>query len=190
MSGIGGADDDWMIYWVGHCSASGQEPEAPLTDEGHAQARGLIDVLASLGVSRIVSSPYLRAVQSVQPFAGRVGLAIETDSRLRERVLPTTTLVDWQAALRRTVEDEDFAAPGGENLRVAADCAVAAFEDIVREERVTAIVSHGNLTALLWRRLGHPMDFEAAMRLTNPDVFRIHPLAIVWTSPTSGLEFT
>lgn len=165
-----------MIYWVRHCSSTGQEPAAPLTNAGFAQARRLDEMLTRFEIERIVASPYLRAVQSVEPFAERVGSSIETDSRLRERLLSPTPLADWQATLRRTFEDEDFATPGGENSRVAADRAVAAFEDIVRDGRLTAIVSRGNLTALLLRLLGHPMDSEASLRLTNPDVFRIHPL--------------
>jgi broad specificity phosphatase PhoE len=58
-----------MILWIRHCSTSGQEPEAPLTDAGHHQARELTQLLMGFGIMRIVSSPYRRAVQSVEPFA-------------------------------------------------------------------------------------------------------------------------
>jgi 2,3-bisphosphoglycerate-dependent phosphoglycerate mutase len=162
-----------MIYWVRHCSTTGQEPEAPLTDAGHAQARDLAHVLMRLGIERIVSSPYRRAVQSVEPFALASGNAIGTDMRLRERVLSTEALLDWQAVLRRTFDDDAYAAPGGETSRDAGDRAASAFRDCVSAQKTTVVVSHGNLTSLLLRRLGYPLDFDASMRLSNPDVFAI-----------------
>ena len=162
-----------MIYWIRHCSTTGQEPEAPLTAEGFAQALQLANVLTTFGIARILSSPYRRAVQSIEAFALQHAIAIESDDRLRERVLSTIPLDDWKTTLRRTFDDADFAAPGGETSRVAEARALSALEVALADGRTTAIVSHGNLTALLLRRLGWPMDFEASLRLTNPDVFRI-----------------
>src|SRR5207245_4789289 len=59
------------LYLVRHCRAAGQAPEAPLTAEGLAQAERLADVLAPLAPDRILSSPFRRAVQSVEPLAAR-----------------------------------------------------------------------------------------------------------------------
>jgi 8-oxo-dGTP diphosphatase len=49
----------------------------PLTAKGQQQAEGLVDVLAEYGVRRICSSPYLRCVQTVEPLAAKLGLAVE-----------------------------------------------------------------------------------------------------------------
>ena len=46
------------IYWVRHCKAEGQPPEAPLTEEGKKQAEDLVDFLCNCGIERIVSSPF------------------------------------------------------------------------------------------------------------------------------------
>ena len=162
-----------MIYWIRHCATTGQEPSAPLTAEGQAQAAHLVDVLATFGITRVVSSPFRRAMQSIKPFAARYSIPVETDERLCERVLSSAPLDDWKAVLRRTFDDADFAATGGETSREAEARVVAAFEDADTDDRTTAVVSHGNLTALLLRRLGWLMDFEASLRLTNPDVFSI-----------------
>lgn len=162
-----------MIYRVRHCSTTGQEPGAPLTGEGQAQARDLAQMLSTFGITRIVSSPYRRAVQSIEPFALASELGIETDERLRERVLSTAPLPDWKSSLRQAFDDEDFAARGGETSRVAADRALATLHGCVSTQQATVVVSHGNLTSLLLRRIGWPMTFEASLSLTNPDVFRI-----------------
>ncbi|WP_395145584.1 hypothetical protein [Armatimonas sp.] len=59
--------------------------------------------------------------------------------------------------------------------------ALAAFREIVAAGKTTALVTHGNLTALLLRRLGLPFDADKQARLTNPDVFRV-------TATESGCE--
>lgn len=165
-----------MIYWIRHCATTGQAPEAPLTSTGHAQAQHLADVLAPFGITRIVSSPYRRALQSIEPFAARTGITVEPDGRIRERLLSTEPLADVRLTLKHTFDDADFAAPGGETSREATARASAAFSDIMSAGSTTAVVSHGNLTSLLLRRLGWPMDFDASLRLTNPDLFRIDPI--------------
>src|SRR5690348_13642995 len=73
------------LYLVRHCQATSQSPEASLPAEGLVQADLLADFLAPLGPERIVSSPFRRAVQSVEPLAARLSLPIEIDDRLRER---------------------------------------------------------------------------------------------------------
>ncbi|SEB21985.1 histidine phosphatase family protein [Variovorax sp. YR216] len=52
--------------------------DPPLRADGIAQARAVADRLALEGITRIVSSPMTRALQTAQPLAERLGLAIET----------------------------------------------------------------------------------------------------------------
>jgi probable phosphoglycerate mutase len=52
--------------------------DPPLRADGIAQARAVADRLALEGVTRIVSSPMTRALQTAEPLAERLGLAIET----------------------------------------------------------------------------------------------------------------
>jgi exopolyphosphatase/guanosine-5'-triphosphate,3'-diphosphate pyrophosphatase len=56
----------------------------PLSEEGTAQARGLVEQLDGQRIERIVSSPYRRCVETVEPLAKRRGLEIELDDRLAE----------------------------------------------------------------------------------------------------------
>lgn len=57
------------VYLVRHCESSGQQPDAPLTALGAAQAEQLAAFLRPFGVGWIVSSPFRRARQSVEPLA-------------------------------------------------------------------------------------------------------------------------
>ena len=56
----------------------------PLTAKGEAQADGLVGALASLAVTRVLSSPYLRCSQTVSPLAAARGLTVEPCDELAE----------------------------------------------------------------------------------------------------------
>jgi len=63
---------------------TGDDRRRPLDKKGWKQARRLVDELRELGVRRVLSSPYDRCVQTVEPLAEELGVAIEIDDRLAE----------------------------------------------------------------------------------------------------------
>jgi phosphohistidine phosphatase SixA len=67
-------------------SGHGDDSLRALSDEGLAQATGLVESMDGVPIERIVSSPFLRCVQTVEPLAKRRGLEIEIDERLAEGV--------------------------------------------------------------------------------------------------------
>jgi 2,3-bisphosphoglycerate-dependent phosphoglycerate mutase len=161
------------VYLVRHCLATGQVPDAPLTDEGLAQAERLAELLVPLAPDRIVSSPFRRAVQSVEPLAARLNRPIEIDDRLREKALGTPP-DDWREHLRRSFDEVDVVHEGGESTRAAMARAVAALADVVAHPAATTVIAcHGNLSTLILRHLDGRAGFEEWRAMTNPDVFRI-----------------
>jgi 2,3-bisphosphoglycerate-dependent phosphoglycerate mutase len=162
------------IFLVRHCQATGQDPDAPLTLEGHAQAERLAELLADAGIRRIVSSPFARARDSIQPLASRLGVALETDARLAERVVCGEPRPDWRDRLRDSFDDLDICLPGGESSRAAGERGVAAVQDAIRSGSLPVVlVTHGNLLTLILRRFDRRFGFREWERLTNPDVFRL-----------------
>ena len=80
------------IVLVRHAAATGQDANAPLTIEGQRQASALADLLLHFQIQRVISSPFVRATESVGPFCRRADLRVETDYRLVERVLSARNL--------------------------------------------------------------------------------------------------
>jgi 8-oxo-dGTP diphosphatase len=62
----------------------GDDRLRPLNEEGWRQARALVESLAELPLRRILSSPYVRCVQTVEPLARARGLPIEETDSLAE----------------------------------------------------------------------------------------------------------
>lgn len=56
----------------------------PLDKRGRRQSDDLIELLRPLGVRRILTSPYVRCVQTVEPLAAALGVELEEDVRLAE----------------------------------------------------------------------------------------------------------
>ena len=60
----------------------GDDRVRPVDERGRQQAEALVDALAGFALDRIVSSPYVRCIQTVEPLAEARGLEIELDERL------------------------------------------------------------------------------------------------------------
>jgi len=78
------------IFLVRHAHAGkrsqwdGDDAVRPLSRRGEAQTAAITEQLASRKVRRVVSSPYVRCVQTVTPIAEKAGVEVEPDDRLAE----------------------------------------------------------------------------------------------------------
>ena len=92
---VGGADlkrlsQTGTIHMLRHAAAGGRDKwdgddrKRPLTRKGRRQAKAIAESLADRGIERIVTSPYDRCVQSVEPLARVTGAAIEVSPALAE----------------------------------------------------------------------------------------------------------
>jgi phosphohistidine phosphatase SixA/ADP-ribose pyrophosphatase YjhB (NUDIX family) len=75
---------------VRHASAGdretwdGEDEDRPLDDRGWRQAAALVEQLAPFSVERVVSSPFVRCVQSVEPLARARDVVLEEADELAE----------------------------------------------------------------------------------------------------------
>ena len=78
------------VYLVRHAKAGergvwdGDDQLRPLSGRGHLQARGLLEVLEGAQFDRLLSSPYVRCMETVVPLSGERGVAIEPVDALAE----------------------------------------------------------------------------------------------------------
>ena len=79
-----------MIYLVRHAKAGsrsdwvGDDRLRPLSNKGFRQSELLAERLAPVSTGPVVSSPYLRCVQTLEPLATRLGTTVQHDERLAE----------------------------------------------------------------------------------------------------------
>lgn len=79
-----------MLYLVRHAKAGsrsdwvGDDRLRPLSNKGRRQADALAERLGPLATGELISSPYLRCVETLQPLAERIDSAVRADPRLGE----------------------------------------------------------------------------------------------------------
>jgi broad specificity phosphatase PhoE len=157
----------------------GEGSDPDLSDEGLAQVLRLPEALARFPISRVVSSPQRRAVQTAEPVAAARELTVEIDDRFAEydRDLPAYIPVEqirsempqeWerlaQGHLPSVVDEDAFLA----RVRAAVDDVVATADP----DDTVAVFSHGGVINVLLhqilgtpRLLSFPVDYASVTRL-------------------------
>ncbi|OBH87799.1 histidine phosphatase family protein [Mycobacterium scrofulaceum] len=160
-------------------SEHGEGSDPNLSDQGLAQTERLPQALDRFPISRVVSSPQRRAIQTAEPVAAARELTVEIDDRFAEydRDLPLYIPVEqireempeeWarlaQGHLPSAVDEDAFLA----RVRAAVDDLVAS----VDPEATVAVFSHGGVINVLLhqilgtsRLLSFPVDYASVTRL-------------------------
>jgi broad specificity phosphatase PhoE len=155
------------LYLVRHCRTRYNEEhrvqgklDIPLSEGGRQEARANCALLHGLGITRILSSPLLRAVETAQIYAASIDVPVETDPRLREidhgawegdviEELEANLVSAWHAwrvdPVGQPIPD------GSETLEQAQARAVAAVQEAVARhpEDVLLLVMHMHIRAAL-----------------------------------------
>jgi 2,3-bisphosphoglycerate-dependent phosphoglycerate mutase len=150
--------------------------ERPLTEVGLRQAEALTDALVSASPSRVLSSPYRRAVQTVAPTASALGLAVEKRHALREWDSGIGPTPEWEAHYRDCWERPDWSLPGGETHRALQERAVRALLQVATEgpaDAAAVVGSHGTWVARALHGLGCEVDADFWLDMPMPAVFEV-----------------
>jgi broad specificity phosphatase PhoE len=123
----------------------------PLDDVGRAQSRALAEATAGYDFAALWCSPLLRARQTADIVAARIGLAPREDERLVETdagAWTDRTFAEVQAEApaefaRFAMADPTFAFPGGESFADQARRVDAAVKEIARGTTPALVVCHG-----------------------------------------------
>jgi len=78
------------IYLVRHAKAGsrsaweGPDDQRPLSKNGRRQRAAVTEALADSGVTRIITSPFVRCCETVEPLAERLGIPMDLSDALAE----------------------------------------------------------------------------------------------------------
>ncbi|MGN7890986.1 histidine phosphatase family protein [Bacillus sp. 22475] len=166
------------IYFVRHAHSTytKEERERPLSEKGHCDAENVTHLLKDKHIDVVISSPYKRAIQTVQGIANTYKLSIQTEEDLRERLLSTEPVSNFNDAMQNVWEDWSFAYEGGESNDVAQRRAVICMQNILKQYEGKKIVigTHGNIMVLLMNYFNSKYDLEFWKTLHMPDVYKLN----------------
>jgi 2,3-bisphosphoglycerate-dependent phosphoglycerate mutase len=153
-----------------------RDGERPLSEEGHRAAEELADELEPFNISAAYSSPYPRAIQTIEPTTRRRQLDIQVLPDLRERLLTESLRPDWYDHLSRSWTDPDYALPGTESGRAAQRRAMGVL-DLLRVRHPDGgrllVASHGNLISLILHALEPGVDLAFHEAMPMPAIYHL-----------------
>lgn len=164
-------------YFNLHFTATKRDPgieDPELTELGHQQARAAAAALQGAGITRVIVSPYTRALQTAEPFLALPGVKAEVLHEVRERTAFVCDIGSPPALLATRFPHHEFghlparwwheeieSEAATEERARAFRAAMAAREDHAN----TLLVSHwGFLLALTGRSVanGEWLDYDPA----------------------------
>ncbi|MFJ8517125.1 histidine phosphatase family protein [Lysinibacillus xylanilyticus] len=166
-----------VIYFVRHAHShfTADEYNRPLSDKGFEDRDRITNLFKNKIIHTIYSSPYNRAVQTVEGIAEEHKLQINTIDSLKERILSTETILDFDAAIRQVWSHPNFAFEGGESNEIAMQRAITTLQKIILAHPNDNVVigTHGNVMALLLQYFDPKYDYSFWKKLSMPDVYQL-----------------
>ena len=156
-----------------HSNYTPDEINRPLSDKGQ-ESLAQLEFLADKFITAIYSSPYCRAIQTVEPLAQSLKLSIQTDRRLIERKLSSQAIADqdFEEALMQLWSQPTFSFVGGESNQQAQQRALTFLHELESKHRNEEIIisSHGNLICILLSAFDPSIDYNFWCGLSMPEV--------------------
>lgn len=122
-----------------------------------------------------MSSPHLRAAQTVEPIARRIGVPVGTDRELREWDSGLTPRPDCAEHYAASRSEPELARPGGESL--SGLTARSGLRAAARPDGPGAIGNHGTFVSSALAGFGFAVDWPFSRDMPVPAVYRVRFLA-------------
>ncbi|GIP29372.1 phosphoglycerate mutase [Paenibacillus sp. J23TS9] len=170
------------IYMVRHGESpkiEGNERTRGLTEKGKIDAHKITELLKDEGVDTFISSPYSRAVLTIEKLANFSGKEILVYEDLKEIIFSNEDKILPDKEVYPIVElmftDPDFSLNGGESKSDCQIRSVAALKNILKEFKGHKIVlgTHGAVMTIMMGYFDSQYGYEFLMKTSKPDVYRM-----------------
>ena len=169
------------IYMVRHGDSpkTGDERTRPLTEKGMRAARRIIDLLKTEEIDVVVSSPYLRSVQTVEGISRHIGKPVVIEETLKERIFSAgnnrISDQELRPLLEKSFQDPDYALKGAESNVVCQKRAVAVLDTLLDtyEGKNVVIGTHGAIMTLMMGNYDTRFDLKFLYSTSKPDIYRM-----------------
>lgn len=165
------------IYFVRHANSSytPEELNRPLSEKGIKDAIKVTELLSHENITKAISSPYKRAIQTVEGTANHFGLSILIDEGFRERKLADRPIKNFDEVILKYWENFNFSLPQGETGYFAQDRGVQSLKNVLSTYCGENIVigTHGNIMVLIMNYYDNKFNYDFWERLNMPDIYKL-----------------
>lgn len=168
------------IYLVRHAHSdysSGDEETRTLSERGRIDALAVTELLLKQRIQVVCSSPYVRAVQTVEGIAHALSVPMDLDERFRERIFAERSYIveDRLEAMVRGFTEPDLTFPGGESNRDVKRRGISAMNWVLKAYRGkrVAIGIHGGIMTLIMHHYDPRFGSDFLLELPKPDIYKL-----------------
>ncbi|OME78343.1 histidine phosphatase family protein [Paenibacillus sp. FSL A5-0031] len=167
-----------IVYMVRHAESpydEGTERTRGLTTKGKGDVEKVTEILKEEGIDIIISSPYNRAILSIEGLAQNLGLDIETFEDLRERHFAEEIIENLMSVIREKFYDFDYFLPGGESNSDCQNRSISVIKNILKEHsgKKIAIGTHGLVMTLMINYFDSSYGLDFLNQLKKPDIYKL-----------------
>lgn len=136
------------VYFIRHAEPNYSNHDdllRELTPKGMEDRKIVTEYLSNKKIDVVLSSPYKRAVMTLEDFTGKYGFKIETINDFHERVVGNEWIDNFFEFSKNQWADFDYKLEGGECLREVQTRNIAALKEVLKkyEGKNIAIGIHG-----------------------------------------------
>jgi 2,3-bisphosphoglycerate-dependent phosphoglycerate mutase len=149
--------------------------QRPLSPAGLQQAEELVERLVAYAPAVVLSSPQLRAVQTVTPAAKALGLEVITWPELREWESGLVPSDDWETLYTYSWANPSTAHGTGESLDQLTVRAGKALARMAQEypDATVVVGSHGTILSRALIAAGHHADWDFCRTMPMPAIYEV-----------------
>ncbi len=165
-----------IVYFVRHAHSiySPDEYNRSLSLKGLQDANFVTNRLKDQQINAVISSPYKRAIETVQGIADAQGRQVIVLEELKERIVASGAVADFEETMCHLWSDPNFAYEGGESNHDAQKRAIPTFNEILKQYENTQIVvgTHGNILTLILNAFDPAIGLAFWRELKMPDIIK------------------
>ena len=160
------------VYFVRHAFSDKtvrDDRTRPLTAEGLADSENVAELLKSLNIDVIISSPYKRSIDTVGSLARALNKEIITDEAFRERNAGNWFGENFLEFIEKQWADFNYHIPEGESLASVQERNIGALKKVLAEHggKNIVIATHGTALSTIINYFDRDYNFKSFMRILN-----------------------
>ncbi|QDP40267.1 histidine phosphatase family protein [Radiobacillus deserti] len=170
-----------IVYMLRHGDSpiDGNERTRVLSEKGIDDSKKVTSILKNEDIDVVISSPYTRAILTVQPLAKVIGQEVKIYEGLKERIFSNgeTRLADEELIplLEKSFSDPKFALKSAESNYDCQERAIRVLKEVLKtyHGKKVAVGTHGTVMTLIMGYFNEKYDLAFLYNTTKPDIYRM-----------------
>lgn len=146
-----------------------------LSINGKIQSEKITEMFESIDVDHVISSPFKRAIETVQGVSAYKNLHIITIENLRERAVTNGHIKNFDEYAKKQWEDHNYKLAGGESLNETKERVLKVLKELELDycDKTIVIGTHGTFLAILINHFNSDFGYVQWKEMQMPEVYKL-----------------